>query len=1504
MPQPRRSKTELLEEAGRAAQQQPPPSTQSVGETIVRLRSVEGLNDDAAIRRFSELYEAGYITDEIVPGASEFVKVTQTAHPWLERARAVAQRQVETPVLRAAGALGLGGEERLENIRGRVEQLPESTTADIAGTIGGELPYLIPGYGLASKATTAAINPLLRYLGPLMSGVKQEKRLLTGASVAHDVLTPFLAESVIGAAEGEDPRKRGLLGAGFGAAGAALRPLSPMVKSGLERVFGRWLASPIRDWLKKPGVPAAVRALARYEGVSTREILERTTGEVNEGLQNAGLAPLDFDTIMTPEDVARVSRGPDLDPLAEALENPEKAAASDWWRAYPDIQPSGVPQAEANSETLRAAAETLRGPSQAGNETLEAAMETLLGRGPRVVPGAASTPPPPVEPQLFPFEEAAPDTLVDLPSPVSPSKPVVVTKRKKVAGTKAEAEQPTIETRRAGASGPFYGTHVTAEDAGSVTTTRLPRKGPGVVEFVDREHQGTGAGAPVADALHRGDTRVDVAAWKKEKASRRKPTEERLVEAPTEDRVTAQERINAEILARQAAAAPVVPPSETATFSAKATAAEFVARMREKVRTVEKVNKIRARRALKDDERGALFPKKQRNRSQYSFGYHPDTRMTALGGDLDPARTVTMSHPDGTDTLASGFVDEVYKLKFGHNFLRTPIHATNDPVYIDFLTKAYDSRDMLMNRMTQRFIKRSEKILRRAGIKGTDSDQVGVFLDTVQDLRILPDGSHTYVGALNPRITPKLYAATRGLRRLLDETWRVVTGVDARAYPILRELDLEPSTALFKRIKLAHMGQASQVNTWPIPEQVAVQRLRGLLTFDLSFIPRPSKNNPAAGRWVSTYDLSVLDRYQDGFFPVRPVEHERELLMNDFRDLQRIQSTSGDTNYTRAMTEALQDKQKRLDELAKEELEQVTRAKPSRDIAPTTPSRRTQYLDVDKAGTAKFLYDRNIQQLMQRYFNNIMSKRFFDELYVMYGGAKKAIESRIQTGSVHAASEGRNVIDFMTDIVNNQRGVRGFHEDKWARMLLRSFREARAKYGSSTLRNVPILGRVVGKHPYEIPTQEDISHMMSEVMRYQYVTKLLMSPRFPLVNVTQSLLPWAVTPSGSFARSTAQVMAGPVEVVRAWRTGRPAQRAILQPWHEAMMDGTIGGANQYVIETSSNNFTRLERLLGTPANWTESYNRVSARWIGKQHILNGGAPHSAVRGFHKELRQELAQARSVNDTKTILRLANRYGRAMNDTTNFQMSTLGRPQGYVGSATRRGAGQFKTYTVGLMMYAKDLRHDPWAAAKFATLMFGLGGLTGWFGAKGARIIRNQIIKASGWVPPQGSGFGTLIEAVPLMIPGLPQLASSFDPWNIPASALDAIEFLGGPSFGGAVGAVGRTAYDISQGEYRAATKHIPRALAPAVVQHADTLAETARGYATSKRGKKIAERPWWKTVGRGFGLQPSAESERYQILQDIRAAKIGGHPETVRKLITAARAQGHIITQKDVNRLRR
>ena len=1419
--------------------------TQSVPDTLSLIQKIEGLDRTGALARFVEAQRAGLIPEESVPGAEEFVQRTVGSSPWWERASAQARVSVTRPV---ANVFGVGKEGLAQDVEGLQVQ-PPSLSADIAGSAIGELPYTIPAYGAAGKLLEPVIGAVTGY-GLAGKNLAATTNALQRAKVLERVMAPAVAEMSMGVLEGQPVGERMLGGAAFGAGHA--------IAADIGLPVARALAARVRDFLRNPEVQKGVRAVARATGESTRAVLDNyTVGSLNDKLIEKGHPPVD------PERLVSVG------------------------------QSSGVPQALGNQSTLEAAAQTVRGgespffaqePQAASNATLEAAYETVLGRGALQGPPPIGEQAPPAAPKARAGKKGK-KTAKPVAKPVPEPLPVV------------EAPIPVPDE-----GGPaFY-------EEPPLTAPMSPIE-KGAARFQERElarvrrgvetpREETAVEARAKKRIAARDTAAAPEPVVQEAPAFYEPPPQTVIEIPTEGPKMEPLVTDYRQKAQDIIDAPGMGPRQKAE-ALRALAAD-VRKKGDSVsrkafqKALDDYRRDLVAKAGKAGEKGAVGP-------QGPGGGGPrivkiDGKWTAVDAEGRTyvqlsGRMVAMGAMRDPDTvyeggIAGAFTDQIekrHKLAYGAEWLRLPSHASDHPAYLEFYYKTDDAHNKLLINIGRTLIDKTDPIL-----DGIKSQEIGQFVEAMKGLRARLGGGFDQT---TPNIPEHLNVAAIRLRKQTDRAWAIASGIDPHAYPILDHLGLKASPKLFRDVRLAQMSRGDpnfplpsgfDVTKWPPAKRAAIDALQGKLHFRMVADSSPGAGQfgppvPGTADWKPTHDLSISDKYKEGFAPLLPIEVEQFNLESDLAYLLTDPAVQGDQYYIAKMQDALASKQDRLKELHDLAYGRASASPPLRDVAPTGPSKRSGFISEADRQNALWLYDRNLKNSARRYFNSMMAKRYFDEMYMNYGNAVKAIQSQLVPGNIQMADDAREIVQYMTNLVNAQRGVRGYSEDRWARRALSAVRSARKKMG---------LG---GKgHPM---SQEETEQMFSDVMRFQFATKIGLSARFPLVNSTQSLLPWILTSSENYGRSVADVMAGPAATVRR-KLGGATDLAVWRPWSEARREGIGVGTSQYFMEAQSNRFQSLVSKLSVPANITEGYNRVLSYWIGKQHILGGMEPHSAVRMFTKLDRESLQSARTAGNQEVVERLARKYGRGLERATQFSLSGIGRPVALTGSGTRRMVSQFKPYMYGWTALAHDsLRSDWRTAMKFSTAMMFLGGLRGMVGGPTADAIRREIIKETGWVPPSGSGVGYMTELLPFSVSSIMDVSNAFDPVNMPRDLGGAVEWALGPTVGSIVGAPFRLAAQYGRGEFGQMAKTVARPVLPLSVSVTEAVQEAATGH-VKIRDKVIAEgRPWWQTASRSVNLQPSAITDYYNRREDLRAALEGGQRGAALSIIQDAKRHG-------------
>lgn len=744
---------------------------------------------------------------------------------------------------------------------------------------------------------------------------------------------------------------------------------------------------------------------------------------------------------------------------------------------------------------------------------------------------------------------------------------------------------------------------------------------------------------------------------------------------------------------------------------------------------------------------------------------------------------------------------------------------------------SYEARKTYLLRIGPEMMDTFAASMKRYGITEANFDRVALATGEIK--RTAKEGivgAYEFAGEHASVLAPKEKQFVEATRIQLDRLWRIVRGYDAKVVPILDELGLKNDPATMKVLQALQEGVQPD-NPLPVEYYLAAERTQGLINI------KPD------------HDLSgELD--PNKWFGLMPIDQERTALLSEIKDLQDQVSLDPHQPDVEARQVDLMWKLQRLSDL-----ETQIQKKSQRTVLGQVLPGRQHYAPLTLAkdpDAAPFLFETNPKNIMRRAVWGALTKRYFDELLHNAKIAKPLIKDV-------------DLENYMVDWINIQRGVTGYHADAWIRQVATQMSQ---KFGKGVV------------------TEDMVRNAVSDMMKFQVLTKLFMGMRFPVVNSLQSVMTvYPLVGAKTYAKA----------IMRAFTK---------EGWLEAKAYGVLGEAGErFMLESAALSPDRwIDRIINKwpltkLAERTEQWNRVAAFHAGKIDFEVTGRVHPALRTVNQ----------SVHDLSPKA-AARAVGKGMVDTTQFILSKENRPLAFSGSSARRLFFQFRTFGVAYSTLAADLwRYDKPAFARMAGALGFIGGLPAF---PMFDFVRHQILKNTGFALPENNGFSTLAHAITygflptdLVVPEIPfDVTSTIEPFNLPRSlqGRDLISSALGPTFGPFVNFVG----DLSNtGLSPEAGKAAVRMLSPTAVNIGESIVEDMRGGVHTPAGQLMVERTAPQRWAHMAGLFPSAKSDYYGIRQKLVDAIQSGNMDTVDAIRQEAESRGVIVNDKMLRGIR-
>jgi len=668
---------------------------------------------------------------------------------------------------------------------------------------------------------------------------------------------------------------------------------------------------------------------------------------------------------------------------------------------------------------------------------------------------------------------------------------------------------------------------------------------------------------------------------------------------------------------------------------------------------------------------------------------------------------------------------------------------------------------------------------------------------------------------------------------IFDAAYEYVTGIDRMAPVILKELKLPDTPKQWWRIKMLQEGFRSKVKDPSLDEFSAATRMKGMLNFDES------------------NDLRM--EYVDGYMTQQPIQNERVELLNQIRQANELARMSGVFDAT--SQELRQKKIKRLETIELELARQYIKSGPRSDVVSKHHFFGPAVIK-DHPGAAEVVVDKHLPQVVGRYVNGIVTKRYFDQVLHEFRKVSPTLP-----GSVR---------EYNVNYINNLRGLRGFKEDQ----QLTNFLNEVAKLTKSEKRwNINDVRRAG-----EFSTQ------------FQTVFKLLAGAvRFPAVQLTHPLM--TILPAagdmGTFVRGLNAFYRDPKGSIE-----------------QVMARGLIEKDAEFVAAldkvTPAGGESNIIKALSWLPKVSDHFRKALAWQTFRLQYLEPG--------FKPDMNLAKTFVKDVPG-RSVIEASKDYADAMTTRTQFDLRAHGKPTGFVGGQVRRSMTQFKPWIINYGTLYKDILKGAEGAKgwKQRSYLLGVlcfvGGPTAVLGGDMMyNLIRNELIK-HGIILPRDTGFqqvanmmgwGDLVDV---------DVLSLRDPLGLPRDP--SLETVGTWVAGPALATVYEAGRDIHNdwGQWGKMTKDVIGDISPAARAGIDSYEEWKNAGVKSPTGQMLGKRPTASVIIRGLDMSPSLKTMRYQYRNDIVTALENGHPDTALKLQQQARAKGIIFGPKDMKQIR-
>ena len=384
-----------------------------------------------------------------------------------------------------------------------------------------------------------------------------------------------------------------------------------------------------------------------------------------------------------------------------------------------------------------------------------------------------------------------------------------------------------------------------------------------------------------------------------------------------------------------------------------------------------------------------------------------------------------------------------------------------------------------------------------------------------------------------------------------------------------------------------------------------------------------------------------------------------------------------------------------------------------------------------------------------------------------------------------------------------------------------------------------------------------LTRVVDEVTRFQYITKIGISLRFPLVNMTQPILTtFPLVGSRAFVKGLSDAMKAETWAA-ADRLGIIYDPAVRRATTEFFGHHIRHKPIEKALEWAT-----------APATYSEKWNRVVtfAAGVEKARMLG-------LRGKDAE--------------RFVLKLV--------DDTQFRYYREAMPLFMSRSVFGRMIMQFRTFTANYVNYLTKLVRergtDPEGNAKLIRAVGSLMVLSGSSAFPMWDWTRSQLLRRAGVDIGRLNPLEWATEQMGLT-PGI-NIGSSLEPFNFP---YDMSQLLG-PT----IGPVAQFTFNVIRDpeELQRHLEWTARSIAPPIASYRRLGEKEARVKTPAHpEGKVIGKRPTLETLF----LRPALESVRVRAIRNIADAIIGGRRDLVQKMIADARKAGVLVNDEFMARV--
>lgn len=386
-----------------------------------------------------------------------------------------------------------------------------------------------------------------------------------------------------------------------------------------------------------------------------------------------------------------------------------------------------------------------------------------------------------------------------------------------------------------------------------------------------------------------------------------------------------------------------------------------------------------------------------------------------------------------------------------------------------------------------------------------------------------------------------------------------------------------------------------------------------------------------------------------------------------------------------------------------------------------------------------------------------------------------------------------------------------------------------------------------------------LSRAVDEVTRFHYFTKIGLSARFPLVNLTQPLLTTYPLVGGRvFGRALSDAFRP-----QMWEQANKAG-VIFEPWVRRAVTEFFGPVTRVKgVEAGL-------RAITYPATLSEKFNRVLTYAAG--------------------IRKAATLGMKGDD-------ATRFAIKLVDDTQFRYFREAMPLFMSQSAIGRVVMQFRTFTASYVNYLTKLFRnraaDPEGSIKLVRALGSLMVLSGTSAFPMWRWVRNKMIQTTGMDIGEWNPIEMATEQLGLD-PGI-NLGASLEPFNFPYSVYSLL----GPTLGPLTEFTFRFGRDPD--EMVTELERLLRSAAPPIMSGYRRLGEKEARKVTPARpeGRVIGERPLLEKLY----LRPPLESVRYQYMRLIGSALSRGDSAMAQRFVEEARQRGVLVDQEFMRQAR-